>query len=48
MNLKPYAWNIFEIAKENNEDLGAARRMHVNNISQGGGKRRAPIWTTPP
>ena len=35
MNLKPYAWNIFEIAKENNEDLGAARRMLVNNISQG-------------
>ena len=35
MNLKQYAWNIFEIAKANNEDLGVARRMLVNNISQG-------------
>lgn len=35
MNLKQYAWNIFEIAKENNEDLGVARRMLVNNIQQG-------------
>ena len=35
MNLKQYAWNIFEIAKANNEDLGVAKRMLVNNISQG-------------
>ncbi|MBU5626538.1 hypothetical protein KQI82_06340 [Oscillibacter sp. MSJ-2] len=35
MNLKQYAWNIFEIAKANNEDLGVARRMLVNNIQQG-------------
>ena len=35
MNLKEYAWNIFEIAKANNEDLGIARRMLINNISQG-------------
>ena len=35
MNLKQYAWNVFEIAKANNEDLGVARRMLVNNIQQG-------------
>ena len=35
MNLKKYAWNIFEIAKANNEDLGVGRRMLINNITKG-------------
>ena len=34
MNLKQYAWNLFEIAKANGEDLGVARRMLIQNIQE--------------
>lgn len=37
MNLKQYAWNLFEIAKANGEDLGVARRMLIQNIQEGKG-----------
>ena len=33
--LKKYTWNVFELAKANGEDLGAALRMLINNIQHG-------------